>query len=51
MSPELSFVDWANKNWLPRQRSWTDRKTNFELIIYSHSSTNPADLAKIGLVA
>jgi len=27
-----------------------DQKTNFKLIIYSHSSTNPANLANIGLV-
>jgi len=48
MSPETSFVDKANKNWLPQQRPMTDRKTNFRLTIYSHSSTNPEILAKIG---
>jgi len=48
MSPETTFVDKANKNWLPQQRPMTDRKTNFRLTIYSHSSTNPEILAKIG---
>jgi len=27
-----------------------DRKTNVGLIIYSHSSTNPENLAKSGLI-
>ena len=51
MSPELSSADKANKNWLPRQRPVRDRKANFRLIIYSDSSTNPENLAKIGPVA
>jgi len=35
---------------LPWQRSLGDRKTNFRLIIYSHSSAKPEKLAKIGPV-
>jgi len=35
---------------LPWQRSLKDRKTNFGSIIYSHSSTNPKNLAKFGKV-
>jgi len=35
---------------LPRLRPFGDRKTNFRSIIYGHSPTNPANLAKIGTV-
>ena len=48
MSPELNCVDKANKNWLLWQRPLKDQKTNFRLIIYSYSSTDPENLAKIG---
>ena len=50
MLRDLNSVDKANKSWLPWQRPLRDRKTNFRLITYSHSSTNPANLAKIGQV-
>jgi len=40
-------MDKTNKNWLPRQRPSSDRKTTFRLIIYSHSSTNQENSAKI----
>jgi len=40
----------TNKIWLPRQRLLKDRKTNFRLIIYSRSFTNPEKLVKIGPV-
>jgi len=40
----------TNKNWLPRQCFSRDQKTNFKFIIYSHSSSNPENLAKIGWV-
>ena len=50
MSPELSSMDKANRNWLPQQHLLSERKTNFRLIIYSRNSTNPANLAKIGPV-
>jgi len=46
----ISSVDKANKNWLPSQRPLRNQKTNFRLIIYSHSSTNPENLAKISRV-
>jgi len=36
--------------WLPRQRSLRDRKPNFRLITYGHSSTIAKNLAKIGPV-
>jgi len=39
---------FVQQNWLPRQRLSTDRKTNSRSFIYSHSSTNPAHLVKIG---
>ena len=32
------------------QRTLRDRKTNFQLIIYSHIYTNPENLGKIGPV-
>jgi len=48
MSPELSSVDKASKNWLPRKRPLPDRKTNFRSFICSHGSTKPGNLAKIG---
>jgi len=48
MSPELSSVDRASKNWLPRKRPLPDRKTNFRSFICSHVSTKPGNLAKIG---
>jgi len=35
-------MDKTNQNWLPWQRPLSDRKINF-----SHSSTNPENLAKI----
>jgi len=40
------------KNWLPWQGPLIlgDRKTNFRLIIYSHSPSDPENLARIGLV-
>jgi len=39
----------TDKNWLPWQRPLVDRKTtNFRLIIHTHSSINPENLAKIG---
>jgi len=44
---KISSVDKINKTWLPWQRPLTDRKTNFILIIYNHSSEN---MAKIGTV-
>ena len=31
-------------------KSFEGRKTNFRLIIYSHSSINPENLAKVGPV-
>jgi len=40
-------MDKTNKNWLPRQRPSSDRKTKFRLIIYSHSSTNQENSVKI----
>ena len=43
----LLLLDKAVKNWLPWQRPLTNRKTNFRLIIYSRSSNNPENLAKI----
>jgi len=48
---KISSVDKTNKNWLPWQRPLKDRKTNFRLITYSHSSTKSENLAKIGQVA
>ena len=33
MSPELTSLDKANKNWLPRQRPLRDRKNNFRLML------------------
>jgi len=50
MSPELSSVDKTINNWLPWQRPLRDPTANFRLIIYSHSSANPENLAKIGRV-
>ena len=35
------------KNWLPWQRPLRGRKTDFRLIVCSHGSTNPQNLAKI----
>ena len=49
--PEPNCVDKTNKNWLSRQRPLRDRKIIFfTLIINSHSSTNPENLAKVGPV-
>jgi len=45
---DLSSVDKTNKHWLPWQRPLKNKKNNFIFIIYSNSSTNPANLAKIG---
>jgi len=50
MSLKISSVDKDNKNWLPWQRPSRDRKTNFGLIVYSHSSANAENLARIGPV-
>ena len=51
LSPEPSCVDKTNKDWLPWQRPlMRDRETSFRSIIYSHSSANPENLAKIGQV-
>ena len=50
MSPKLPSMDKANKIWLPWQRPLPDRKTNFKLISWRYSSTNPGNLAKIGPV-
>jgi len=48
---KISFMDHKiNKNRLPQQRPLSGRKTNFRLIIYSHSSANPENLAKTGPV-
>jgi len=47
----ISSVDKTNKNWLPRQRPLRDRKTNFRLIIYSLSSTNPDNLSSLVFLA
>ena len=49
MSPKLSFVDKPTKLVVTANSLWLS-KTNFRLIIYGHSSTNPANLAKIHLV-
>ena len=46
----LSFVDQINKVWLPWQRPLRYKKTNFRLIIYSHSSISRENLAKVGPV-
>ena len=43
-------MDKTNKNWLPWQRPFTDRKSNLRLIIYSHRSINPENSTKIGPV-
>ena len=37
----------TNNAWLPWQRPVKDQKSNFRLIIGSHSSTNRGNLAKI----
>jgi len=45
----LSVLLSVNKSWLSRQRPLRHgEQTNFRLIIYSHSSANPANLVKIG---
>ena len=36
------------QNWLPRQRTLGDRKTNFRSFIHSHSSINSVYLVTIG---
>jgi len=41
---------FAQKNWLPKQRPFTERKTNSRLFIYSRSSTDTANRVKIGVV-
>jgi len=38
------------RTWLPRQRPLNDRGAKFRLFIYSFSSTNRANLVKIGPV-
>ena len=38
------------QNWLPQQRTLKDRKANFRSFMYNHSSTNPANLVRIGWV-
>jgi len=50
MSLKLSCADKTNNNWLQWRRSLLDRKANFRLIVYSHSSTNLENLANISLV-
>jgi len=51
MSPKISYVGRASKNWFPWQRPLRDRRANLRLIIYSRSSsTNRENLAKIGSV-
>jgi len=40
----------TSKNWLPRQRPLRDRNIDNRPFIGSHSSTNPANLVKIGPV-
>jgi len=54
-APKLSSVAELNsvatpKLVLPRQRPLRAQKTNSRLIIYSHSSTDPKNMAKIGRV-
>ena len=47
----LNSILWLSQNLvLPRQRPLRAQKTNSRLIIYSHSSTDPKNLAKIGRV-
>ena len=47
---KIISVDKNDKNCLPWPRLFGYWKTSFRLIIYSHSSTNPENLAKISLV-
>jgi len=51
--PNVTGTQVCGRNqqkWLLWQRSLTNQKTNFRLIIRSHRSTNPGNLAKIGPV-
>jgi len=52
MSPELSSMDKTKptKIGCRGKRPLRDRRINFRLFIYSHSSTNPVNFAKIGPV-
>jgi len=50
MSLKLIFLDKTNKNRLSRRRPLKDRKTNFRSIVYSHSSTDPENVANINPV-
>jgi len=50
MSLKLNCADKTNNNSLQWRRSLLDRKANFRLIVYSHSSTNLENLANISLV-
>ena len=46
-------LDWASiwsTKFVVAARSLRHRKTNFRSFIYSHSSTNPANVVKIGAV-
>ena len=47
---KVKCVDKANKTRLRWQRPLRDRKTNLRLIIYSHSSASPDNLAEIANV-
>jgi len=51
--PNVTGTQVCGRNqqkWLLWQRSLMNQKTNFRLIIRSHRSTNPGNLAKIGPV-
>jgi len=51
MAPKkLSSADKTNKIGCQGSVPFGDRKTNFRLIIYIHSSTNLGNLAQIGPV-
>jgi len=50
MSPKLCCVEKTNNTWLLWQRPMRNRKTNFSLVIHSHSFTKHKHLAKIGPV-
>jgi len=52
MSPELSSVDKTNKNWLPRQRTLRDRKTNTAIVLPTTkklAKIGPLDFEMVGL--
>ena len=50
MSRKINSVDLTCKNWLPWQHTSRDQNTNLRSFIYSHTSTNPENLVKIGPV-